>query len=101
MSWFMILADDAPGNAAIRKARRPAHLAYLQELVDTDRLLLAGPRPADADTPLSETPILGSLIIADFDALTDAQAWAANDPYAVAGLFAQVRIEPFVKALPA
>lgn len=97
----MILADDAPGNAAIRQAQRPAHLAYLQKLVEMQRLLLAGPRPVDADTPLGETPIIGSLIIADFDSLTEAQAWAANDPYAVAGLFTQVRIEPFVKTLPA
>ena len=59
--WFMILADDAPGNAAIRQAQRPAHLAYLQALVDHNRLLLAGPRPLEAGKPLSETPILGSL----------------------------------------
>lgn len=99
--WFMILADDAPGNAAIRQAQRPAHLAYLQALVNDNRLLLAGPRPLEAGKPLSETPILGSLIVADFDNLEAAQLWAAGDPYAMAGLFAQVRIEAFVKALPA
>lgn len=99
--WFMILADDAPGNAALRTAQRPAHLAYLQALIDDHRLLLAGPRPLEPGKPLSETPIIGSLIIADFDSLEAAQQWAAGDPYAKAGLFEQVRIEAFIKALPA
>jgi uncharacterized protein len=100
VNWFMILCDDAPGSAAIRAAQRPAHLAHLQALADQQRLLLAGPRPVDATTPLAETPIIGSLIIGAFETLGAAEAWAAEDPYAQAGLFQQVRVEAFVKVLP-
>nr|WP_238388364.1 YciI family protein [Sinimarinibacterium sp. NLF-5-8] len=96
----MIVTTDKPGSLALRRATRPAHLAYLQTLVDQNRLFLAGARPkADSPTP-TEDGFYGSLIVAEFDTLAQAQAFAENDPYAQAGLFSNVLVQPLLKALP-
>ena len=36
----------------------------------------------------------------EFDSLEDAQQWAATDPYMQAGVYADVDVRPFIKALP-
>ncbi len=97
---YLILADDNPGSGALRRETRPAHLQYLQGLLDQGRLLLAGPRLL-TDAPDPSAGVIGSIIVAEFDSLEAAHAWAEQDPYARAGLFAAVRIEPMIKALPA
>ena len=98
---YMIVGDDAPNALPHRLAARPAHLARLRALEAEGRLLLAGPCPAiDSPTP-GEAGFLGSLIIAEFESLDAARAWAAEDPYVAAGVYAQVSVRPFVKALPA
>jgi uncharacterized protein YciI len=98
---YMILADDAPDALSRRRAARPQHLEYLRNLQQQGRLLLAGPRPrVDAVDP-GEAGVHGSLIVAEFENLQAAEAWAAADPYAAAGVFAQVLVQPFVKTLPA
>ena len=38
---------------------------------------------------------MGSVIVADFDSLQDARAWADADPYVAAGVYARVDILPF------
>lgn len=43
---------------------------------------------------------VGSLIVAEFDSLESAEAWAREDPYALAGVFARVSVRPFRKTLP-
>jgi uncharacterized protein YciI len=97
---YMIIGDDTPGALPRRLAARPAHLARLRALETQGRLLLAGPCPAiDSPTP-GEAGFLGSLIIADFESLDAARAWAAEDPYVTQGVYAQVSVRPFVKALP-
>ncbi|MBT5796480.1 MAG: hypothetical protein HOI09_03730, partial [Porticoccaceae bacterium] len=42
----------------------------------------------------------GSLIIAEFDSLADAQDWAEADPYVSAGVYESVNVKPFKKELP-
>ena len=65
------------------------------------RLILAGPHPAiDCEDP-GEAGFTGSLIVAEFPDLPTAQAWAAADPYALAGVYEQVEIKPFRKVFPA
>ncbi len=97
---YMILGNDAANALPLRRATRPAHLEYLQPLIEQGRLLLAGPRPrVDASDP-GDAGFHGSLIIAEFASLEDARAWAAADPYAKAGVFTQVEVQPFVRALP-
>jgi uncharacterized protein YciI len=96
----MIVGDDKADALPLRRATRAAHVAYLKQLVDQGRLILAGPRPCvDAVDP-GDAGYHGSLIVAEFDSLAEAQAWAESDPYRIAGVFSQVRVQPFVKALP-
>lgn len=97
---YMILGDDAPNTLATRRATRPAHVAYLRTLIDRGRLVLAGPRPRVDSSDPGDAGFHGSLIVAEFASLEDAQAWAQQDPYAQAGVFERVLVQPFVRALP-
>jgi uncharacterized protein YciI len=97
---YAIIAHDAEGTLERRLANRPAHLERLEALKQHGRLVLAGPHPAiDSATP-GEAGFTGSLVVAEFDALEDAESWAAADPYRQAGVYAQVTVKPFVKVLP-
>ncbi len=76
---------------------RPAHLERLQELQDEGRLLTAGPMPAiDSENP-GAAGFTGSTVIAEFNSLEDAKAWADADPYVSAGVYANVIVKPFKK----
>ena len=98
--WYAIVALDHPDSLTKRLATRPAHLARLRELQDAGRLQLAGPFPAiDAEDP-GPAGFSGSLIIAEFADLATAQAWADADPYVAAGVYREVTVRPFRKALP-
>lgn len=97
---YMILGQDGPEAARKRPAARPQHLDYLQQLQNRGRLVLAGPRPrADAREP-GAAGFHGSLVVAEFDSLAAARAWAAADPYARAGVFEHVDVQPFVQVFP-
>jgi uncharacterized protein YciI len=98
---YAIFGNDIPDSLPKRLAARPAHLARLQALQDAGRLLLAGPFPAvDAVDP-GAAGFSGSLIVAEFASLAEAQAWADADPYVAAGVYAQVAVRPFKKVFPA
>jgi uncharacterized protein len=98
--WYAITGTDNANSLQARLAARPAHLARLEALKAQGRLLLAGPFPAiDAADP-GEAGFSGSLIVAEFDDLAAAQAWADVDPYVDAGVYAQVDVRPFKKVLP-
>lgn len=98
---YAIFGNDVPDSLDRRKGARPAHVARLQALQDEGRLLLAGPFPAvDASAP-GMAGFTGSLIVAEFDSLAAAQAWAAADPYVATGVYAQVAVRPFKKTFPA
>ncbi|MGH8570658.1 MAG: YciI family protein, partial [Gammaproteobacteria bacterium] len=59
-----------------------------------------GPHPAiDSEDP-GPAGFTGSLIVAEFDSLEAAQAWANADPYVEAGVYKQVWVKPFKKVLP-
>lgn len=99
--WYAIVGTDIPDSLEKRIAARPAHLARLQALQDEGRLLLAGPFPAvDAVDP-GAAGYTGSLIVAEFPSLQDAQQWAAADPYVAGGVYEKVSVQPFRKVLPA
>ena len=99
--WFAIIAEDHPDSLAKRLAARPEHVARLQALQEAGRLLLAGPFPAIASNDPGPAGFTGSLIVAEFDSLADAKAWADADPYVAAGVYAHVQVKPFRKTLPA
>ena len=99
--FYAILSEDREGSLEKRLAARPAHLARLQALQDEGRLLLAGPHPAIDNEDPGPAGFSGSLIVAEFDSLEEARAWADADPYVEAGVYAQVTVKPFRKVLPA
>ncbi|WP_417345663.1 YciI family protein [Ferrimonas sp.] len=98
--WYMIYSEDVENSLPLRREARPAHLARLQQLKEEGRLFAAGPLPAvDAEDP-GEAGFTGSLVIADFDSLEAAQAWADADPYIDAGVYAKSTIKPYKLVLP-
>jgi uncharacterized protein YciI len=97
---YAIISEDVPDSLPLRKQARHEHLARLEALRDQGRLQLAGPHPAiDSDDP-GPAGFTGSLIVAEFDSLADAQAWADADPYMDAGVCADVTVKPFKRVLP-
>lgn len=98
---YAIIGQDVPDSLEKRLAARPAHVARLQALQDAGRLILAGPFPAvDALDPAA-AGFSGSLIVAEFATLSEAEIWAQADPYMTAGVYAQVAVKPFRKTFPA
>lgn len=98
--WYVIEGYDGEQVLAGRQGARAAHLARLQALLDQGRLLLAGPCPAiDAEDP-GAAGFSGSVVIASFDDLPAARAWAEADPYVAAGVYTRVDVRPFRKVLP-
>lgn len=97
---YAIISEDVKNSLEKRMSARPDHLARLEKLRDEGRLVLAGPHPAiDAETP-GDAGFTGSLVIAEFDDLDSAQAWADADPYMIAGVYQKVIVKPFKKVLP-
>ncbi len=97
---YAIIGTDVPDSLARRREARPAHLARLEALLRDGRLVLAGPNPAIDSADAGAAGFTGSLIVAEFDSLEDAGAWANADPYVAAGVYANVSVKPFIKALP-
>ena len=98
--WYVIEGYDGDGVLPQRLAARRKHLARLEALRDDGRLLLAGPCPAiDAPDP-GPAGYSGSVVIAEFESLEAARAWADADPYVDAGVYTRVDVRPFRKVLP-
>jgi len=98
--FYAIISQDIDNSLPLRKQARPDHLARLEQLKNEGRLLIAGPHPAiDSDDP-GEAGFTGSLVIAEFASLEEAQTWADADPYVAAGVYQQVTVKPFKKVLP-
>lgn len=99
--FYTIVGQDTADSLERRLAARPAHVERLHALQQAGRLLLAGPFPAIDSNDPGAAGFTGSLIVAEFDTLADAQAWAEADPYVTAGVYAGVSVKPFKKTLPA
>jgi uncharacterized protein YciI len=97
---YAIISEDISNSLEKRKLTRPAHLARLQQLNDEGRLLVAGPHPAIDNNDPGEAGFTGSLVIAEFASLEQAQSWADADPYVAAGIYAKMVVKPFKKVLP-
>lgn len=97
---FAIISQDIENSLELRLKARPDHLARLEELKQQGRLELAGPCPAIASNDPGEAGFTGSVVIAEFDSLETAQAWADADPYIAAGVYQSVVVKPFKKVLP-
>lgn len=87
---YSIMTRDKDGALELRVQTREAHLKYLDE---TGVVVLAGPLLDEAGD------MCGSLMVVDMPDLQAAQNWAANDPYAKAGLFAESRVQAWKKVI--
>ncbi len=97
---YLIYSQDVADSLPLRKKARPAHLERVELLKQQGRLIIAGPCPAiDSEDP-GEAGFTGSLIIAEFNSIEDAQQWADTDPYVLAGVYQQVTVKPYKQVLP-
>ena len=97
---YAIISQDVENSLKARLAARPAHLDRLTILQSEGRILIAGPHPAVDNEDPGEAGFTGSLIVAAFGSLKEAQTWADEDPYLAAGDYANVTVKPFKKVLP-
>lgn len=81
---YALICTDKPKSVDLRMSVRPDHVAFLQGL--GDRLKAGGPFMNEEGGPN------GSLVVIEADSKQDAEAVAAEDPYAKAGLFETVEI---------
>jgi uncharacterized protein YciI len=97
---YAIISTDVVDSLEKRLLARPDHVKRLQALQELGRLVLAGPHPAiDSDNP-GAAGFTGSLVVAEFESVEDAQCWADADPYIHAGVYASVIVKPFKKVFP-
>ncbi|AKI02972.1 hypothetical protein IMCC20628_04296 [Hoeflea sp. IMCC20628] len=87
--FYALMCKDKPGSLDLRTATRPPHVEYLKSLEASGVLKMAGPLLGDDENPI------GSLLVIAADDMKKAEAVAAGDPYAIAGLFASTEIRAF------
>ena len=88
MSLFVFHGLDKADGLEVRKATRPAHLAWIDQLAP--RVKIGGPMLADD----GQTPV-GSMLVVEAETLEAAKALLAADPYALAGLWQSTSVRPF------
>lgn len=98
--WYAVISEDHENSLEKRLAARPQHVARLKALCDEGRLLIAGPHPAVDSPDPGPAGFTGSLVVVEFDSLSDAQAWAEEDPYVGADVYRKVTVKPFNRVLP-
>lgn len=95
MPLFAIIGHDVADSLDKRTEARPAHLDRLNALMAQNRLIIAGPTPIAHGEPAMS----GSLVVAEFEDIHAAKAWAAQDPYIIAGVYSHVDVKPFIQVL--
>jgi uncharacterized protein YciI len=98
--FYLIYSEDVENSLELRLSVREKHLARLRDLQSQEKLLVAGPCPAIDSNDPGNAGFTGSLIIAEFNSLEDAQLWADKDPYIAAGVYKKVTVKPYKKVLP-
>ncbi|MEE4254384.1 MAG: YciI family protein [Desulfuromusa sp.] len=89
---FVIRCVDKKDHLPVRQENRPAHVEYLKSF--GEKLFAAGALLDDNEN------MCGSVVILDLADKGEAEAFAAGDPYAKAGLFEQTTIDRWNKVLP-
>lgn len=97
---YAIFSEDVAESASLRARARSEHMDRLNTLVSQGRLILAGPHPAIDSPDPGPAGLSGSLVVAEFESLEDARAWAEADPFMIEGVYASVVVKPFKKVLP-
>lgn len=97
---YAFISQDVENSLEKRLSVREQHIARLNALKDEGRLIIAGPHPAIDSSDPGDAGFTGSLIVAEFESLSAAQAWADDDPYIDAGVYEKVIVKPFKLVLP-
>ena len=97
---YAIISQDVENSLEKRLSVRPAHIGRLEALKEQGRLIMAGPHPAIDNNEPGPAGFSGSLVVAEFSSLEEAQAWADDDPYIKSGVYDTVTVKPFKKVLP-
>lgn len=97
---YAFISEDVADSLEMRMKARPAHIARLQDLQNQGRLVLAGPHPKVDSDPSGTHGFSGSLIVAEFESLEDAQQWGMEDPYLKQGVYTQITVKPFKQVFP-
>ena len=97
---YAIISTDTENSLEKRMSVRPKHIERLNQLKSEGRLVIAGPHPAIDNNDPGEAGFTGSLVIAEFDSLEEAQSWANDDPYMDSGAYESAIVKPFKKVLP-
>lgn len=97
---YAFISQDIENSLAKRLEARPAHVERLQQLKQQGRLIIAGPHPAIDNSDPGPAGFTGSLIVAEFKSLSEAQDWADTDPYMHTGVYQSITVKPFNKVLP-
>ena len=98
--YYSIYSEDCADSLEKRKSARAEHLARIEQLQQEGRLLLAGPHPRIDSNDPGPAGFSGSLVVAEFDSLEQAQEWAADDPFQHAGVYEEVKVKPFKLVMP-
>ena len=97
---YAIISQDVKDSLDKRLSVRPAHIGRLELLKEQGRLILAGPHPAIDNIEPGPAGFTGSLVVAEFSSLEEAQKWADDDPYIKSGAYESVTVKPFKMVLP-
>lgn len=97
---YVLQGVDIEASGDKRLAHVTEHRARLAQLQEQGRLVLAGPMPAIDSPDPGPAGMFGSLIIAEFPSLSEAQTWWEADAYVREGVFASTSVRPFRRVLP-
>lgn len=80
---FLVIAKDGTDEGGLerRQRTRPAHLAGIGPLVESGNVLVGGAILSEAGD------MVGSMLLVEFPAREDVNAWLAQDPYVTEGGF--------------
>ena len=92
---YAIISEDVADSMPKRKVARPDHIARLEQMQAQGKVIIGGPLPAVDDEDPGEAGFTGSLLVVEFDSLEEAEAWAQEDPYVKAGVYASSIVKPF------
>ncbi len=90
---FVIHAIDKAGSEHLRLDNKDDHVAYVKACTDVS-IVQAGPLLSD-----DGAHSIGTLLIIDAADRNGAEAFAAGDPYAQAGLFERVTLTHWQKTI--
>lgn len=98
MPLFAVSCTDAPDQLAKRLEVRPRHVERLKALHANNQVILAGPCPKNPADP--SEGFYGSLLVLDFPDRASLDAWLADEPYLLEGVYSHIEVKPFIQVLP-